>query len=643
MCGICGVIGLEDKVLVKKMADAIEHRGPNNKGYLVENNASFGYRRLTIIDTKERTQPIIHNEDESIWILFNGEVYNYRELKKKLEGKHKFYTDTDTETIVHLYEEMGEDFVKELRGMYCFALYDSTKNKTILVRDRLGIKPLYYSMQNNKLFFGSEIKSILQSDEIKRTPNLKVLPHYLAYRYVPGAATMFEGIFRLLPGEMLIIDHKNPSKPVRKKYWDMKAQQQNLSFEQTQKELLEMLDYITEIHLLSDVPLGVFLSGGVDSSAIVALMKKQVDSPIKTFSIGFKEDPVNEFNYAKKVSEFFETEHHEFLEDEKSISVLPEIIYHLDEPIADAVVVSKYLLSKHTQKHVTVVLTGEGGDEIFGGYVHYKSLNTLNNFTKLPKTINKNIIANMISLLPVSFFDKFFDYPYSIGEKGKQRLIDYFKQPRNEAGNYLKFISLFDEKDLNEILKNDFKKKIDYDLVDELQKIYFNNNNQSFLHKIFVREMHSWLPDYILLQQDKITMAASLEARVPFLDHKLAEFCLNWPNAFKSNGKEDKFLFRKAMKPLLPEGIASRKKFPFFIPIDSWFEKSIKERAQNILDEKQISKRGYFNNSFVQKILREHDKSKLIYSRQIWGLMTLELWHQIFIDEEKIKMPTKSF
>ena len=636
MCGICGVIGLEDKNLVKKMADAIEHRGPNNKGYLAEKNASFGYRRLSIIDTKELSQPIIHNEDESIWVLFNGEVYNYRELRKRLEGKHKFYTQTDTECIVHLYEEMGEEFVKELRGMYGFALFDSNKNNTILARDRLGIKPLYYSLQENKLFFASEIKSILQNEEIERKPNLNFLSHYLAYRYVPGRETMFKNVFRLLPGEMMIIDHKNPKSFQLKKYWDMDASSNNSSTEQIQKELMEMLDYITEIHLLSDVPLGVFLSGGVDSSSIIALMKKHVQEPIKTFSIGFQEDPVNEFNYAKQVAEFFETEHHEFLENESSIKALPEIIYHLDEPIADAVVVSKYLLSKHTKKHVTVVLTGEGGDEVFGGYVHYKSLNTLNNLAKVfPKTINRKLISNLISLLPVSFFDKFFDYPYSIGEKGKQRLVDFFMQPGNEAENYLKFIALFDEKDLNEVLK----KKIDNDLVKELEKNYFNSSNNSFLNKIFVREMHSWLPDYILLQQDKMTMAASLEARVPFLDHKLVEFSLSWPNGLKNKANEDKYLFRKAMKPLLPAGIAQRKKFPFFIPIDAWFEKNVKELAENILDEKNIKKRGYFSNAYVQKILREHNKSKLIYSRQIWSLMTLELWHQVFIDEEKVRKP----
>jgi asparagine synthase (glutamine-hydrolysing) len=373
MCGICGVCNFDkshvDKKLLRQMCTVIKHRGPDDDGIFLDDHIALGMRRLSIIDLKTGHQPI-HNEDESIWIVFNGEIYNYRELRQFLEQKnHRFYTSSDTEVIIHLYEELGDDCVTMLNGMFAFAIWDANKKKILLARDRIGIKPLHYIILNNKLIFGSEIKSILQDSEVKRKVNLKALHHFLAFEYVPAPETMFEAIKKLPPGHILICENGNVS--VRK-YWDLKFTNRNKQpITYYSDRIYELLKKSVERRLISDVPLGAFLSGGIDSSSIVGLMSELMDEPVKTFSIGFEEESYNELKYARIIAEQFETEHYEEIITPDAVNLVNKIIQYLDEPFADVSVFPTYLVSELARKHVTVVLSGDGGDEQFAGYDWY--------------------------------------------------------------------------------------------------------------------------------------------------------------------------------------------------------------------------------------------------------------------------------
>lgn len=636
MCGIAGIYGFEDKPLLKKMTNAVSHRGPDNLGYFFDKNISLGYRRLSIIDTKERKQPIIHNENETIWISFNGEIYNFRELRKELEEKnHSFYTCTDTEAIVHAYEEFGLDFVKKLRGMFAFALWDGEKKRLVLARDRLGIKPLYYYKTNSGLLFASEIKSLLQSGGVKRKIDFEKLREYLTVRFVPSPSTLFKGIKKVLPGAMLVCGKTGF---FEKRYWSIESNVVCASEETLLAELEKLFAETVKMHLISDVPVGIFLSGGIDSSALLSFMKEaqreNSKEEIQSFSIGFEGDERNEFSFAKKASELFSTKHSEIIAKPNCLNELPKIIYSLDEPVVDAVAIPKFLLSEFAGKKLKVVLTGEGGDEVFGGYAHYKSLNTANYFSKKIPFLKKNFLLKAgIKTAPIFFLNKFFDYPYSIGKKGKKRLISFVDLLGDEKKMYFGFASLFDEKDLKDCL---------FDENNSIRHLFdlFERQKGSFLQKISGFEAKYWLSDYILLQQDKLTMAHSLEGRVPFLDHKLFEFGFSLPEQFKVRNSIDKYLLRKMLARRLPKEIWKRKKMPFTIPIEKWFEKEIKELVDYAFDE-SFFERKIVKKEFVEKLLKQHSDSKLINSRQLFALIALEFWLRTFFDKEKIAEPKK--
>jgi asparagine synthase (glutamine-hydrolysing) len=631
MCGIAGFYGLEDKNLIKKMCNAIKHRGPDDYGYFIDKNICLGNRRLSIIDVKGGHQPI-HNEDESIWIVFNGEIYNYKEIKQKLESKgHRFYTNSDTEVIVHAYEEYGERCPEKLRGMFAFAIWDSNKKILFLARDRLGIKPLYYTKLGDVFLFASEIKAILEYP-IKREIDLEALNQYITFRYVLGEKTLFKGIKRLIPAHILILKEKNIEVS---KYWDLKYEQCRFDEKYYEKKLLKILKESIKSHLISDVPIGVYLSGGLDSSSVLALMKQIGVNDIKTITIGFgSDDIVNELQYARKVSEYFETDHHEILSDRTCLKMLPIITWYMDEPLADATTIPTYILSNFSKKYFTVALTGEGGDEMFGGYVQYRTIMMANKFRIFPKFLMKNVTK----IIPLKIMDRIFQYPTSLGEKGKERILEFISSYEDLAKLYVSFVSLFSEKDKNELYSEGMKMGTNNFEIYKLFKenYFFGTNLSNFLEKMFITELKTWLPNYILLRLDKMTMANAVEGRVPYLDHKLAEFSATIPFDLKIRGMNEKYIFRKAMSKYLPKIIKRRKKYPFFIPIHAWRDE-IKEIANNLLSRDEFEKRGFFKYNYIKNALKNYEKSKLIYSRQIWSMLTFELWYRIFIEGESPK------
>ncbi|MBI4043501.1 MAG: asparagine synthase (glutamine-hydrolyzing) [Candidatus Diapherotrites archaeon] len=638
MCGICGYFGLEDKTLLNAMTNALSHRGPDGEGFFTDKNIGLGYRRLSIIDTTKR-EPIIHNEDQSIFLAFNGEIYNYKALRMELQKKgHSFYTQTDSETIVHTYEEWGPACVERLQGMFAIALWDANRKQVFLARDRLGIKPLYYYYKDDMLVFASEAKSILQARFVQRVPNKNVLADYLAYRYVPGPATFFQGIQRVQPGTYLLASSKGLQ---IKEYWNPYVKPSfNGSMQGAAMQLNALLGRTVESHLQSDVPLGVFLSGGLDSSAIVSYMHDLVPEHIETFSISFEEDPQSEAQKARRVAEHFETKHHSFIPPQKELRRLPEIVYHLDEPIADAVIASKYLLSEYASKKVKVVLTGEGGDEAFGGYSHYKVLSLMG---KYPFAFSKgplnSLARRVVRHAPLQALDNVFQYSTSIGVKGKARALQFLDPLNSTEQKYLDLVSLFDAKDMKELGVNTLNPPLSAQR--EALNSMFARVQGPLTHKAMVRETTTWLPDYILLQQDKLAMAFGLEGRVPFVDHKVMEFSLSLPPSFKVQDSNEKAVFRRAVKNRVPRFVFEAKKFPFSVPLTQWLNGELGEIARSILTDFPARERGLFKPEYVEGLFRARATSPLILDRQIWSLLVLELWHRTFIDPDEIHPPKK--
>ncbi len=623
MCGICG-FNWEDRNLIKKMTSILKHRGPDDKGYYITKNLSLGHRRLSIIDLKTGKQPI-YNEDKSIVIIFNGEIYNYKELKQELENKnHKFYTDTDTEVLVHLYEEYPiNKFLNKLNGMFAFAIYDSKKKLLLLARDRLGIKPLYYYFNNKKFMFSSEIKSILLDKEIKREVNKEVLKNYLTFRFIPWENTLFKNIKKLLPGYYLIYKNK---KIIAKKYWDLSYNIENRSENYFIKKLKQELTESIKKRLMSDVPLGAFLSGGIDSSTIVALMSKLTKEPVKTFSVGFgTSDPKEELKPSKLIADYFNTDHKEIIVKENTSKLLPKIIYHYDEPLADPASIPLYIMSKYTKKKATVALIGEGADEQLAGYMQYKFMLLNKKFKFIPNPIKKTFVK----LIPKSLLNKFFKYTESLGEEGLKRFNKFISDVNDKAKSYLDLVSIFNKDEL-------LKLGLNYDISKKLNQFYFNNKNH-LLSQLLYLENKTLIPEDRCLKVDKMTMAHSIEARVPFLDHKLVEFATSLPVNLKLKFFTEKYILRKAMKPYLPKFTIKRKKERFFVPIDSWFKGELMDIAKNLLSKENISKHN-FNYNYIQKIFNNYKKSKLFYSRQLWTLITYELWYKIYIEQEKIHL-----
>ena len=631
MCGICGKVDFNGRnvpeELIRRMSSTLLHRGPDAGGVYTGGRVGLGHRRLSVIDLSSAANQPMANEDGSIRIVFNGEIYNYQELKKNLQKQgHLFSSDSDTEVILHLYEEEGPECVKRLRGMFAFAIWDDRKESLFLARDRVGKKPLYYHLDDNCLIFASEIKAILQDSDVNKKPDIIAIHHYLTYQCVPSPFSAFEGIKKLPPSHYLLCKDK---KVHIKRYWKLSympkyAVTSGVEEREVEEELLEKLKEAVKIRLVSDVPLGVFLSGGIDSSAIVALMTAMTDKPVKTFSIGFKSEAHDERRYARVVAERFGTEHAEFVVEPEATEILPKLIWHYNEPFADQSAIPTYYVAKLAREYVTVALTGDGSDEMFAGYERYVA-NEIARVSRryVPAALVKKILP-FVMMLPQG------NDLNSLVWKLKRFLQEYTKTPEISNASWN---CHFSHEMKQGLYSSDLWARVSsIDSFDLIMKEYNDTDAETFLDKTLYADVMTYLPDDLLVKVDVASMAHALEARSPFLDHELMEYVAKIPSALKLKRRMTKYILKKALKGILPGEITSRKKKGFVVPIDRWFRGELREMAYDMLLGQRSIERGYFNKSFIQRILDEHVSGKWNWQYHIYNLLMLELWHREFID-----------
>ena len=635
MCGIAGIFDIHstpERSLIEKMARVMTHRGPDGEGYFMDGSVALGHRRLSIIDLEGGKQPLC-NEDKTVWITFNGEIYNFQRLRNELLDKgHRFNTHSDTEVIVHAYEEYGVKCLDRFRGMFAFAIWDKRNNVLFMARDRVGKKPLYYYLGKDKFIFASELKAILQDKNVKRELNTKALLDYLTYHYIPFPETIFKGICKLPPGHFMEVraesvkavegEEKGGSKQNKLsariiQYWDVKYEPDySLSESDWCEALREKLKEAVRMRLISDVPLGAFLSGGIDSSTVVALMSQVQDTPVKTFSIGFKEEEFSELEYARRVAGQFGTEHHEFIVEPDAIDILPKLAWEFDEPFADSSAIPTYYVSKIAREHVTVILSGDGGDETFAGYRRYLWAKDMQKYDWLPPLAKKVFFGIPAALLPE-------------GMKGKGMLKHMSQDPFERYAG----LNTFGDPDyLGNIFSNDLIDELTQGrtirLPDHLHlKNYYDNcNTDDYLTRIQYVDTKSYLAEDILTKVDRASMLCSLETRAPLLDHEVVELAARIPSSLKIKNGETKYILKRAMNGILSGEILNRRKMGFGVPLVHWFKKDLIQYAQEVLLSRETKERGIFNQKYIQTILDNHQKRGRDLSARIWALLFFEHW-----------------
>lgn len=620
MCGICGIIYNDknksvDKATLSLMNNKLNHRGPDEEGYFIKGNVGLGMRRLSIIDIKGGHQPIF-NEDKTISVICNGQIYNYLELREDLEKQgHRFLTHCDTEVIVHLYEDLKEEFVHKLRGMFAIAIYDLSKEKLILVRDRLGIKPLYYSFQEGNFLFASELKAILQYPGLKTSLSLAALSDYLTYLYIPAPETIFSAIYKLLPANMLVY---NEGKILIKKYWELNYQKDNEHDEECYvQSFKELLKESVKMHLMSEVPLGAFLSGGMDSSSIVAMMSEVANEPVKTFSVGFDVPGFNELGFAKSVAEKFNTDHHEIILNPDIVTALPKIVRQFDEPFADSSAIPTYLISEFAKRYVTVCLAGDGGDELFAGYGWTRRQKFIEDYHQLPSGLRdglKNILLGN---------DYALDSRDSFLAKVKRFMYD---ADMPLAQSFMRRKTCFSEEMKRRLFREDTYEQIaGYKSISKILPFFHQGGIDNSIERLLFLDTKLYLPDDGLCKVDRMSMMNSLEVRVPFLDHKVVEFVASIPFKYKMRGSVSKYLLKKAMRDKLPASILRQRKLGFTLPLNSWFRGRLKNFAENILNA-DCNLKKLINLNYLNWMLSEHFAGKQAFGSQIYALIILELW-----------------
>ncbi len=627
MCGICGIYGAaglpEDAgALTRAMCDVIVHRGPDEDGYYADGPVSLGMRRLSIIDLATGRQPI-HNEDKTVWVVYNGEIFNFPALKPELLARgHRFYTNADTEVIVHLYEEYGEDFVTRLNGMFAIALWDAKAKKLVLTRDRLGIKPLHYAWQNGRLYFGSEIKSLLRAG-VSREIDLESLSRFFTFEYIPAPSSIFTAIKKLLPGHIMTV---RDGKSEIRRYWDVhyaEAEIQARPEAEYAEEIAARLRESVRMRLLSDVPLGVFLSGGIDSSTVTALMSETAGGRIKTFSIGFKEKTFDELDYARMIAERFGTAHTEFVVDSTQVAgLVPTLMEYLDEPLADASIVPTYVISKLARQYVTVALAGDGGDELFGGYDTYKAFKVARMYRKIPGFLRKGLIGPAVRRLPAS----------------EKRLSFEFKAKKFVAGAEYPFEiantlwwGAYSPAQKNRLFSPALRGCLSADPFAPVAAQAAGTNAADPLDRLAYLDLKLYLQDDLLVKVDRMSMANSLEIRVPFLDYTFVEFAATVPSQLKLKGFTSKYILKKAMASRLPKEILTKKKIGFDIPLGPWIRKELRAFTLDTLAPDRLKRHGYFEPAFVQNILDEHMAGSHNHRQLLWPLIIFQFWHDRYI------------
>lgn len=633
MCGICGKIYFDlqmnvDAHLIHSMCEVIKYRGPDESGYYVERNVGLGHRRLSIIDLSTGQQPMC-NARKDIWVVYNGEVYNFLELREDLQKRgYTFLSMSDTEVIIHLYDEYGASCVNYLRGMFAFALWDNRNQRLFLARDRVGQKPLFYTVQDDAFLFASEIKSLLQDNTVKRELNLEAMYHYLTYQYVPPPNTMFKNIYKLPPAHTLLCEK---GRITLKRYWDLRyVPKVQMNEEEITERLSHLLQESVKLRMISDVPLGAFLSGGIDSSLVVAMMSQFSSQPVKTFSIGFKEKAFNELPYSRLVAERYHTDHQEFIVEPNAVDVLPKLVWHFDEPFGDYSAIPTYYLSEMTSQHVKVALNGDGGDESFAGYERYLEYKIVQYYRKLPQKIRSDFLAPLL---------------YKLSWKAKKKTIPCFVYSHVRRLKFLNDLSLESQQNLYayamtifrddlklELLSEDMRIRVErLNSLDYMLQYFYTNNADHFTDRMLYSDIMTYLPGDLLVKIDRMTMAHSIEGRSPFLDHKLMEFVATVPAEYKIRHSKLKFILKKIGKQWLPEKILSRKKQGFGVPLREWFRQELRDMTQDILYSSNFVGEGIFNSEAIRKILEDHQNDKRNHQHRIWVLLNLELWYRMFI------------
>ena len=626
MCGIVGLVRNNgkaiDEQLLSRMCDAIRHRGPDDDGFYVNGPVGLGMRRLAIIDLKSGKQPI-HNQDRSSWIVFNGEIYNYLELREKLEKLgHTFYTNSDTEAIVHAYDQYGADCPKHLRGMFAFAIWNETNQELFLARDRVGKKPLLYAQIEGDLVFGSEFSSLLLHPQISRDVNLEALDHYLSFMCIPAPMTAYRAIRKLEPGNWL---RWRKGEVTTERYWKPDfSKKLKIDEQEAGEQTVEILRDAVRCRLMSEVPLGAFLSGGIDSSAVVALMSQESSERIKTFSIGFDEQDFSELHHARRVAEHVGADHHEFVVRPDAVEVLPLLVEHYGEPYADSSAVPTYYVARETRKHVTVALNGDGGDESFAGYERYAAMQLAERYRKLPSFLRESVIQEVVARVPAS----------ELG-RGRVKAFKRFVQAASlpKVDRYMRWMSTFNSDLKTSLYSDSFRQELRGNQpVDLLRPWFAHVNGSGIVDAALQADIMTYLPNDLLVKVDIATMAVSLEARSPFLDHHLIEFAASLPEKFKLRGLTTKYLLKKILRKLLPSENISRRKMGFGVPIGHWFRGTMQPFLREVLLSERAVSRGLFKPEVVRSLIDQHVRSERDHSHQLWTFLMLELWFQRFID-----------
>lgn len=635
MCGICGkfifhldgVVAQQD---LRAMASAIQHRGPDDEGYYLDGPVGLGFRRLSIIDLSTGHQPL-SNEDGTVWVVFNGEIYNYLELRSDLINRgHVFQTKTDTEVLVHLYEEYGTDMLAHLRGMFGFALWDENHKSLLLARDRLGIKPLYYSRTETFLVFGSEIKAILADPAIQREIDPDLIDRFLTFYYMPGEETLFKGIAKVPPGSYLLA---SDGRVTIRQYWDLSFRDGSpgLSIEEAEVELLTLLETTVSQHMISDVPVGFLLSGGVDSTAMLSLAAKDTSRQFSSYTVGFAGSHVpDERPYARLAAQRYGTSHHELtISSQQFVDFLPQYVWHMEDPVCEPPAIALYFVSQLARKDVKVLLSGEGGDEAFAGYSNYRNLVWLE---RLKWSLGPARGAARLSL------------------SGLDRIM-----PSRLVGKYAPLLDVplrsfyysrtsspfhFFNRHASELYSDDFLPAVDKrKSIDPVRRFWESTEGIGTLESMLYVDSKSWLPDDLLVKADKMTMANSIELRVPFLDHKILEFAASLPPEFKLHRFTTKYIAKRALSSLVPREILTRKKAGFPIPYESWMRTDLKPWLRDLLLDRTTVNRGYFKSATIQRLLEEDGRSGN-YSKELFSLAVLELWHREFLDPKHVSHAT---
>jgi asparagine synthase (glutamine-hydrolysing) len=631
MCGISGKLNFDperpvDPAIVARMTSLLSHRGPDGEEAWSAGRVCLGHRRLAIIDLSPTGSQPMSNEDGSVWISYNGEIYNHAGLRSELERRgHRYRGASDTETILHLYEEFGCDCVQQLRGMFAFALWDERRQRLVLARDRFGKKPLLYALTGEGLTFASEIKAMLQDPAVNAEVDETALHHYLTYGYIPAPHTAFRQVRKLPPASLLVWEN---GRITIEKYWTLRYTPK-LVIDETEaaEELLRRLREAVRLRLMSEVPLGAFLSGGIDSSAVVAMMAEEMSEPVKTFSIGFDDQSFNELDYARLVARRYATEHHEFTVTSDALAVLPELVWAYGEPFGDSSSLPTYYVARETSRFVTVALNGDGGDEAFAGYDRYLATRLAARYERAPRWLRQGLVAPVVSRLPES-----------TRRRDLLRMLKRFVAAIEETPErrYARWIILQDNAAKQRLYTPEFASRMaENDSLELFEKLYSQADSPDFVERTQYIDVQTYLPDDLLVKADIATMIHSLEGRSPFLDHELAEFAARLPVELKLRGRTSKYILRQAFKHHLPPEILRRDKQGFGMPVGQWFRTTLRPVAYAVLLDLRTLQRGLLDGGAVRSLLDEHISGRSNHGYRIWQLLCLELWHRAYIDRPR--------